>query len=325
MLTMLELADAAGNQAIHDFVRKSCNWTLEHMDFFSWSYDSLYAIRGPNYRIFRSIMLDDAGAPTLPYVELLNRKELPAARGLVESMARYLMQGQMRLKDGTYCRMAPIPETVWADDLFMSVPLLLRLGEMTGEKQYYDESVRQVEMFNKWLFDEKTGLYHHGWYNTRRQNSTVFWGRANGWVVWATSETLLKLPQTHPGYKRVLKLYRQHLAGVARYQNRQGMWHQVLDHPESFEETSCTAMFVLGMARGVSQGWLDASYREPALKGWKGVLQHIDSDGTVHGICQGTGIGEDLAFYFNRKTPDHDPRGLGAVILAGVEVAKLQQ
>ena len=101
------------------------------------------------------------------------------------------------------------------------------------------------------------------------------------------------------------------------------MWHQVLDHPESYEESSCTAMFVLGMARGVQNGWLADDFRTMAIRGWQALEKKIDEDGTVHGICRGTGIGYDLDFYFNRDTFDHDPRGLGAVMTAGLEVAKL--
>ncbi len=101
------------------------------------------------------------------------------------------------------------------------------------------------------------------------------------------------------------------------------MWHQVLDHPDSYEETSCTAMFVLGIARGVTNGWLDDTYRESALNGWKALTNKIDSNGVVHGICRGTGVGDNLQFYFNRPTIDNDPRGLGAVITAGIEISKL--
>ncbi len=32
----------------------------------------------------------------------------------------------------------------------------------------------------------------------------------------------------------------------------------------------------------------------------------------------------DLEFYFNRPTLDNDPRGLGAVITAGIEISKLE-
>ena len=149
---------------------------------------------------------------------------------------------------------------MWADDLFMSVPFLLRMAKITGDESLYDEVARQVIQFNSYLSDPETGLYFHGWYNMRGETTPVRWGRANGWIVWATSEALIHMPKTHPQYKAILKIYKTHLEALASYQDPSGMWHQVLDRPETWEETSCTAMFALGMARGARMGWLKKAY-----------------------------------------------------------------
>ena len=117
--------------------------------------------------------------------------------------------------------------------------------------------------------------------------------------------------------------FRQHMAALAKYQATDGFWHQVLTRPDSYKETSCTAMFALAMARGVRCGWLDKSFKPIALKAWNAVASKIDTNGIVHGICRGTEIGAEEQFYIDRTTIDSDPRGLGAVITAGVEIAKL--
>jgi rhamnogalacturonyl hydrolase YesR len=189
--------------------------------------------------------------------------------------------------------------------------------------KYSGDAARQILLFYKRLFDQDAGLCHHGWFNLTREPSVAFWGRANGWMVWAVAEALLHLPVDHQDYPGVLDIFQNHIQGLGRYQDDSGMWHQVLDHPESFEETSCTAMFVLAMARGVRNGWIDRDYRDRALRGWEALKSRIDDDGTVHGICRGTGIGYDLDFYFSRQTFDHDPRGLGAVLVAGTEIGVL--
>ena len=110
------------------------------------------------------------------------------------------------------------------------------------------------------------------------------------------------------------------MESIAGYQDASGMWHQVLDHPETFEESSCTAMFTLGLARGVRMGWLKKSYGDNAINGWKALQHKIGEDGTVRDICRGTGIGDDVEFYEQRNRFDHDPRGLGAMITAGCEI-----
>jgi unsaturated rhamnogalacturonyl hydrolase len=232
----------------------------------------------------------------------------------------YVVNGQERLPDGTFCRPEPEDGTVWADDLFMSVPFLLRMARIKGNRALYDEVARQVIRFNGYLCDPGSGLYFHGWYSQRQVNSPVRWGRANGWIAWATSEALLLMPRDHPEYGRIMEIFRGHMKALAGCQDPSGMWHQVLDHPETYPETSCTAMFTLAMARGVRMGWLEEKYMENALRGWAALQEKIGPDGTVSDICRGTGIGENVDFYEQRDRFDHDPRGLGAMLTAGCEI-----
>jgi rhamnogalacturonyl hydrolase YesR len=295
-----------------------------NFDFFKWQYESYSAMRGSYHRIFRMCMLDDSGGPAIPFAQLqVMEPESEDLKPILDLVFDYVMNGQERLEDRTFCRPEPEAATIWADDLFMSVPFLLRMAQITGKEDLYDEVVHQVIRFNSYLADPETGLYFHGWYDQRKEHTPVRWGRANGWIVWATSEALLHLPDTHPEYKTILKIYKNHMKTLASYQAPSGMWHQVIDHPETFEETSSTAMFTLGLARGVRLGWLKASYKDQALKGWKALQDKILADGTVIDICRGTGIGEDVDFYENRKRFNHDPRGLGAMLTAGVEISKL--
>lgn len=325
MLGILALADATGEEKYLDFVQQYADFIIAHQDYFRWQYQHRHGFRGSYHRLFRRTMLDDAGAPALPLLELFDRTQNSKYWKLIEPMADYILNQQLRLKDGTFCRPEPVPLTVWADDLFMSVPFLLRLGRITGEQLYFDDAARQIVNFTRLLFDKKKQLFYHGWFSQTERHSVAFWGRANGWVIWATSEALHYLPKNHPQYSKILGIYRKHIDGLAKVQGKNGMWHQVLDHPESYEETSCTAMFVLGIARGVREGWIEKKHKDNALKGWSALTQKIADDGTVHGICRGTEIGSDLDFYFNRATFDHDPRGLGAVILAGIEIASMMQ
>jgi len=317
--SMLKLPDTR----YADFVKQVCDFTGKNLYYFRWQYEQLYALRGSYHRIFRRTMLDDAGAPTLPYAELMMRSGESGSDPIVTPMAAYVRYGQQRLEDGTFCRPEPVPETVWADDLFMSVPFLLQLGELESDPAYLEDAALQIENFYALLYDPDAKLVYHGWYNRSGKHAPVHWGRANGWMIWAVSEALQKIPPDHPAYNKILYNYRNHVEGLTACQDKSGMWHQVLDHPGSYEETSCTAMFTLAIARGIRNGWLDRSYTEVVDRAWQALKKNIDQDGTVHGICRGTGIGDDLEFYFNRQTFDHDPRGLGAVITAAVEVSGL--
>lgn len=318
------LEKVTGYDHYKHFIEKYTGFLLDNYACFQWQYDSLYAWRGSYHRVFRRTMLDDAGAAALPFAELFRQQKDSALITLLTPLAQYIRKEQVRLKDGTFCRPEPVNFTVWADDLFMGVPFLLTMASATGEKAYLEDAVKQVKQFRKYLLDPATGLYKHGWFSNTGQQSVAFWGRANGWIVWANAELLDVLPPEHPAYKEILKAFRHHMSSLLPYQAADGMWRQLLNRPASYEETSCTAMITLAMARGIRKGWLPETYTSYALKAWRAIAAKIDDDGTVHGICQGTAIGSNEQFYLKRKTIDHDPRGLGAVIIAGVEIAKLQ-
>lgn len=316
------LGDYLGDTAYSAFGRRYTTNVLDNLAYFKWQYDSLFAYRGSYHRIFRCSMLDDAGAPALPFTVAVPDQR---TRNLLDDLAGFIMNRQPRLPDGIFCRPEPVAYTVWADDLFMSVPFLLGMHRITGEGHYREEAIRQVTGFPRYLRDAATGLYYHGWFQSTGKPSGVFWGRANGWVAWAMAELLDELPARHPQQAAIRKLFRAHMESLLRYQDSDGSWHQVLDKKESYKETSCTALFTLAMARGVRRGWLPSSFAAAARKGWTYVNAQISEDGVVKGICQGTEIGEDVNFYEKRKTIDNDPRGLGAVLTAALEIARLDK
>ena len=325
MLGILSLYEASGDGRYLEFVKQFARNIWENDAYFRWQYFTQHAMRGSYHRINRMTMLDDSGGPALPFAQLqLTDPTTPYYMPILDRIFEYVYNDQERLQDGTFSRPEPEPATVWADDLFMSVPFLLRMAKIYGLEMLYDEVAHQIIQFNKYLADPGSGLYFHGWYHNRQQNTPVLWGRANGWIIWATSEALAFMPPDHREYRTILKIFKNHMEALAEHQDPSGMWHQVLDHPETFQETSCTAMFTLGMARGARMGWLPESYRDKALKGWKTLQEKIAEDGTVVDICRGTGIGENVEFYERRKRFDHDPRGLGAMITAGCEIFLLE-
>jgi rhamnogalacturonyl hydrolase YesR len=114
------------------------------------------------------------------------------------------------------------------------------------------------------------------------------------------------------------------MEGIRRCQDPAGGWHQVLDHPESWIETSCTGMFVYGLARGVNEGWLDGSFSEPARRGWEALKTKVTADGDLVDVCGSTDVG-DLAFYLKRPRLQGDLHGFGSFLLAGAEILRTEK
>jgi rhamnogalacturonyl hydrolase YesR len=129
------------------------------------------------------------------------------------------------------------------------------------------------------------------------------------------AELLSELPKKHPQRARILEGYRKTMASLLKYQDADGVWHQLIDHPESYQESSSTAMFTFAMITGVKKGWLkDKAYAQAARKGWLGVNKFIDQEGLVDKVCVGTGQTNSLEFYLNRPTQKGNPHGQAPVL-----------
>ena len=64
------------------------------------------------------------------------------------------------------------------------------------------------------------------------------------------------------------------MASLLKYQGADGLWRQLIDHPESWAETSSTGMFTVAMITGVKHGWLDQkTYAPAARKAWLALVR----------------------------------------------------
>jgi rhamnogalacturonyl hydrolase YesR len=270
--------------------------------------------------------LDDCGAMAAGMLKAQQAGIGGDLRWLSDIDLAYICEKQVRLPDGTLSRNRPLPNSIWLDDLYMSVPALAQMGRLTGDRRYFDDAVRQVVQFSERLFVKEKGLYMHGWIQGMQEHPQFHWGRANGWAAMATVELLSVLPEDHPGRSAVLELFREHARGLVAVQGKNGLWHQLLDRPDTFEETSASAMFVFAIARGINRGWLDALAYGPMVSvGWNALVQKVNAQGQVEGTCVGTGLGWEPVFYAYRPTSVYAAHGYGPMLLAGSEMITLRR
>ena len=234
--------------------------------------------------------------------------------------ANYISTVQARLADGTLYRPAD-QNAVWADDLYMCCPFLVRWYQFTGNTNFLNDAAQQVINFAGYLQDTN-GLWFHGYYLGTHSVNGIKWGRGNGWAMVATAEVLSVMPTNHPARASVLNILSRHIAGIESVQAPDGMWHQVLDHPEVWDETSCTAMFAYSIARAVNRGWIDATNLNAARRAFAAIAQmEVSPTGVISNICPGTGLSTSLFYYTNTKAPKvDDPHVPGPVMLAGSEI-----
>lgn len=280
--------------------------------------------------------LDDAGALCHSFLKAKLAGSPVDYGQMVGICGDFVTKKEYRLKDGTLARggpdgkggrkMRPLPDTLWLDDMFMGVPTMAYLGKTTGKRAHYDDAVNQVLQFSKRMFNPKLGIYMHGYVEGMRDHPEFHWARANGWAVMAMVEVLEVLPKEHPGYKPVLEQLRAHIKGLASYQTKDGFWHQLIDRNDTYQETSATAIYAYAIARAVNRGYVDAPMYGPMANfAWNAVASKVLANGQIEGICVGTGMAFDPAFYSYRPTSVKAAHGYGPALLAGAEVIEMNK
>lgn len=328
-IALMELGDKLGTSKYENYVLKNMNFIFDdaNQDYFHRLYDQTLeqegwrAVNHVNWHmIYRNKRLDDNGPMGASLIVLNRRHPEQAFLKYIDQTDHHLMVSEPRLADGTIARLWPHVNTIWADDAFMALSFLVRMGEATGDAKYFDDAANQILNYTRYLWCPEKGLYYHCYHTDNKVHGVAHWSRANGWVFMATADLLARMPADHPMREDVIRNFRMQADGLIRYQGANGLWHQLLDKEDSYEEITGTAMFVFGIARGVKQGWLHPDYIYVAWEGLKGMLTKITPEGDVTAICAGTGIMPALSFYYNRPQWKNDPMGEGPVLRALVEM-----
>jgi unsaturated rhamnogalacturonyl hydrolase len=196
----------------------------------------------------------------------------------------------------------------WIDDMYMITAVEVQAYRATGDAKYIDRAALTMAAYLDKL-QQPNGLFYHA------PNSQFYWGRGNGWVAAGMSELLRSLPAGHPKRERILSAYRTMMASLLKYQGEDGLWRQLIDHPESWPETSCTGMFSFAMVTGVKNGWLDAAVYAPAArKAWLGLVSYLDQDANVREVCAGTDKGSSVQYYLDRPRRIGDLHGQAPIL-----------
>ncbi|HWW68788.1 MAG TPA: glycoside hydrolase family 88 protein [Duganella sp.] len=318
---MLAAGGATGDKRYKDYVNKRLTLLANMAPATLARMKSNPQSKSPVRGMLEPHALDDIGAVCAAIVKAKQDGLQADVKPLLDSCVTFIRTKEHRLKDGTLARVRPQVDTLWLDDLFMAVPALAQMGKLTGDASYYDDAVKQVEQFSKRMFNERKGIYMHGWVQGMDVHPEFHWARANGWAVMTMVELLDVLPKDHPGYPMVLKQLRAHVKGLVSYQDGTGLWHQLLDRNDTYLETSATAIYAYSMARAINKGYIDKMAYAPAVMlAWNAVATKVNAKGQVEGVCVGTGMGFDPAFYAYRPVNVYAAHGYGPVLLAGAEI-----
>ena len=320
LAAMLQVADVTGDAAYSDYAFKNFDFIFDHLDYFREQAKQFGPQPHGYGRLLEMKQLDDCGAIGAALVKAYAKKKDARYRTAIDAVAGHIAHKQFRLPDGTLARQRPQPVSLWADDLYMSVPFLAQMGALTGQGSWFDDGARQVTQASARMQDPASGLWDHSWFENTVPDPKFYWGRGAGWAMMATAELLSVLPEDHPQRERVLEVFRRSAKAAAATQGGTGLWHQLLDKTDSYLETSASAMFTFAIARGVNRGWLSPAYAPVAQAGWQALSTRVLADGRIEGICVSTTAAYDAVYYYNRPTDLGAMQGYGPTLMAGAEV-----
>lgn len=251
-------------------------------------------------------------APYLTLFELTERYEMPDLEKICLERAEFLMNELPRTREGGFEHLTSAlgdrngvwrhPDQLWVDTLFMAVLFLGKMGRRTGNEAWCQEAVYQFLLHIRYLADVKTGLLYHGWtFEDNNHFGGIFWNRGNSWFTYGAPAFLDAMGDCigEADRRTILSAWRNQVDGLIRMQDEGGLWHTVLDLPDTYIETSGSGAIAAGILYGIRCGMLDNSYRPAAEKAVDALISYIDDTGLVGNVSAGTAVGMDADHYRN--------------------------
>ncbi|MFM2232682.1 MAG: hypothetical protein RJB31_1383 [Bacteroidota bacterium] len=204
----------------------------------------------------------------------------------------------------------------WMDDMYMITALQSQAYRATKNVAYIDRTAREMIAYLDTL-QTPNGLFYHA------NDVPFYWGRGDGWLAAGMAELLSILPKENIYRPRIMQGYKNMMKTLLKYQDKNGMWHQLLDDPNAWAETSGTAMFTFAFITGVKNGWLDEkTYGQAARKAWISLCGYLDEKNDLREICEGTNKKNDRQYYLDRKRITGDLHGQAPMIWCAMALVK---
>ncbi|MBN1887411.1 MAG: glycoside hydrolase family 88 protein [Thermoflexales bacterium] len=262
-------------------------------------------------------------------------------------LLREQLRTQPRTSQGGFWHKQIYPHQMWLDGIYMACPFYAEFARRFDEPRSFDDIALQISLIEKHTREPKSGLLYHAWDSSKSQawadpktgRSPHFWGRAMGWYAMAIPDVLDHFPQDHPERGKLISIFQRLAAAITAVQDESsGVWYQILDQAGrdgNYLEASVSCMFVYALAKGVRCGYLDRKYLDVARRGYKGILEQfvrVDEAGLVNleRICSVGGLGGQpyrdgsFEYYISEKIMANDYKGVGAFVLASIEVEMSQ-
>lgn len=261
-------------------------------------------------------------------------------------LLRTQMKTHPRTNEGGFWHKKVYPYQMWLDGIYMASPFLAEYAQKFNEPALYDEVAFQIITMAKRSYDPKTGLYYHGWDESRQQRwanpqtgvSPNFWSRSMGWYMMAMVDVLEFLPANHPKRAEIIKILTNLSVSLDKYRDpKTGMWYQVTDKMNekgNYLESSGSAMFIYSWVKGGQNGYLPKSFLAKGKVAYNQFVKRFikeNADGTISltDVCSVAGLGGSpkyrdgsFTYYISEKVRDNDPKAVAPFIMVSALLNK---
>lgn len=241
----------------------------------------------------------------------------------VEERGAELLSEERRDREGAVLD----PSGRYTVDVFcgpFTLPLIC--GHLLNDHRYFDEAARVMEIFRGYLEDPATGVWYSRWGHSMHSNrpNPGLWARGNGWLIDAWGRAMHLWDRSHPAYDDIFAAWTRICKGVAAFQTPSGLYRQLLDRPDCFEEASGTGLFSCGFGYGVINGTLGGEFADIAYRGCRGLEGLVDEVGNIHNVSTYAG-GYNYERQYYSCGRFNDPHGDGTALGAFAAVMELAE
>jgi len=224
------------------------------------------------------------GGPVLQAYNITGDKSFKVA---ADKMIDWFLKKAPRTKEGILYHYVSRPR-VLIDSIYHTAPFLALAG-------YDDEAIKQIKGYRKLMWNPQKKLYSHIWDDDAKDfGRRAFWGGGNGWAAAAIVRVIKALPEKRTREKLFLAEYlKEGIDGCLAYQREDGLFHDIIDDPSTFVETTAALMICYSIYRGIEGGWLPRKYLKHANRIREVTYKMVNEFGIVQGACG--------APYFNRR------------------------
>lgn len=252
---------------------------------------------------------------------------------------RKQLEGQPRTPSGGFWHKKIYPNQMWLDGLYMGAPFYAQYTKEFENGRGFDDIAKQFELIYSKTLDTDTGMLFHAWDESKAMDwadketglAPNFWSRSMGWYVMALVDVLDYFPEDHSKRQALIDILNNVSTALVKVQDESGVWYQVPNlagKEGNYLETSSTAMFAYGFAKGVKNGYLSEEFLKVANHAFDGLIKlvTVDDDGEIHitQVCKSAGLGGNpyrdgsFEYYISEPIVTDNLHGTGPFILAAL-------